>query len=105
MCRGSSSLVGSLVGTEVISVPAGALSEMDLFKRGRRCLDGLDEVEEHVLVCRDRLAGIHPLRDGQIEQMRDVRDRSELGLAVGRIEKVHGDVSVVAGNPRFAALP
>jgi len=78
---------------------------MDLFKRGRRCLDGLDEIEEHVLVCRDRLTGIHPLRDRQIEQMRDIRDLSELGLAVGRIEKVHGDVFVVAGKLRFAASP
>src|SRR6266851_1920430 len=35
--------------------------------------------------------------------MRDVLERTEFGLAVGGIEKIHGDVSVVTGNPRLAA--
>src|SRR6202041_4113214 len=48
----------SLVGAEVISVPPGALREVDVLERGRSRLDGLDQVEEHVGVRRYRLAGI-----------------------------------------------
>jgi hypothetical protein len=32
-----------------------------------------------------------------------VRERAEFSPAVGRIEKIHGDVFVVTGNQRFAA--
>src|SRR6202023_1099153 len=52
---------------------------------------------------RNRLTGISALRDCQIEQVRDVRKRPKFGLAVGRIEKIHSDVPVVATNPRLAA--
>src|SRR5260370_4012137 len=34
--------------------------------------------------------------------MRDVREWTEFGLAVGRIEKIHGNVPVVTTNPRLA---
>src|SRR5882757_7163532 len=34
--------------------------------------------------------------------MRDIRERPELCPAIGGIEKIHGDVSVVARNPRLA---
>jgi hypothetical protein len=61
------------------------------------------EVEEHVGVRRHRLAGIRALRDSQIEQVRNIRERPEFCPTVGRIEKIHGDVFVVTGNPRFAA--
>jgi hypothetical protein len=74
-----------------------------MLKRRRRGIHGFDEVEEHVGVRRHRLGRIRALGDGQIEQMRDVRERPEFGLAVGRIEKIHGDVPVVTGNPRLAA--
>src|ERR1700719_4558169 len=36
----------SLVGTQVVSVPPGALREVDMLERGRGGLDGLYEVEE-----------------------------------------------------------
>jgi hypothetical protein len=60
------------------------------------------EVEEHVGVRRHRLAGIRALRDSQIEQVRNIRERPEFCPTVGRIEKVHGNVPVVTSNLRFA---
>src|SRR6202040_3932516 len=38
----------SLVGTEVVSVPPGALREVDVLERGGGGLDGLYAVDEHV---------------------------------------------------------
>jgi hypothetical protein len=76
---------------------------MDMLERGRGGLDGLDEVEEHVGVRRHRLCGIGALGDGQLEQMRDIRERPEFCPAISGVEKIHGDVSVITGNPRLAA--
>jgi len=74
-----------------------------MLQRGCGCLDGLHQIEEHVGVGGDRLAGIRALGDRQIKQVGDVRERPELCSTVGRIKEIHGDVSVVARNPRFAA--
>jgi len=35
--------------------------------------------------------------------VRNIRERPELCPAIIEVEKIHGDVSVVTGNPRLAA--
>jgi hypothetical protein len=74
-----------------------------MLERSRGGLDGLYEVEEHVGVRRHRLSGIGALRDRQIEQVGDIIERGEFCPTVGRIEKIHDDVSIIARNLRFAA--
>src|ERR1700677_4323348 len=76
---------------------------MNMLERMGRSIDRLDQVEEDVGVCRHRLARIRALRDREIEQMRDIVERSELCFAIGGVEKIGSDVPVVTGNPRLAA--
>jgi hypothetical protein len=85
------------------SVDLVALHETHVLQAGRRRLDGLQRIDEHLLVWRDELSPGRAVLIGGIEDVRDVGEIGELAVRVLGVEQVDAQVTYPAARLAAAA--